>query len=227
LKRKNKTVLVCAAHPDDEVLGCGGTIARHVSDGDIVKLVVMTDGVSSREKSSRLKKQERRQALRQAAKALGVQGIYHFQFPDNQMDIVPLLKIVQTIEPIIQREAPAIVYTHHDGDLNVDHRRTQAAVLTACRPQPNCTVKEIYGFEVLSSTEWATPQTVAFSPSLFVDISAYLSIKLNALRAYKGEIKPAPHSRSLEHAEALARHRGFTMGLHAAEAFVTYRRIQK
>jgi LmbE family N-acetylglucosaminyl deacetylase len=141
------------------------------------------------------------------------------------MDSVPLLDIVQDLEPLIQRIAPRLVYTHHHGDLNIDHQMTQRAVMTACRPQPGRSVKEIYGFEVLSSTEWALPQHAPFLPNFFIDISTHLPSKLQALAAYGEEMQLAPHSRSLEHIEFLARHRGHSMGLKAAEAFVVYRII--
>jgi LmbE family N-acetylglucosaminyl deacetylase len=218
--------LVVAAHPDDEILGCGGTVARHVAEGDSVKLLIMTDGVSSRLITKQLDKINRTKALKSAAKILGVQNFVQFNLPDNQMDTVPLLEIVKTIEPIIQKERPDIVYTHHAGDLNVDHRKTLAAVLTACRPQPSLSVRQIYGFEILSSTDWSAPQTNQFSPNLFVDISNYLKTKLKALKAYKKEMKPAPHSRSYQHVEILARHRGNSIGFYAAEAFMIIRDLR-
>jgi LmbE family N-acetylglucosaminyl deacetylase len=218
--------LVVAAHPDDEILGCGGTVARHVAEGDSVKLLIMTDGVSSRLITKQLDKINRTKALKSAAKILGVQNSVQFNLPDNQMDTVPLLEIVKTIEPIIQKERPDIVYTHHAGDLNVDHRKTLAAVLTACRPQPSLSVRQIYGFEILSSTDWSAPQTNQFSPNLFVDISNYLKTKLKALKAYKKEMKPAPHSRSYQHVEILARHRGNSIGFYAAEAFMIIRDLR-
>jgi len=226
MKRKNKTVLVVAAHPDDEILGCGGTIARHVAEGDSVKLLIMTDGVGSRLITKQLDKINRADALKRAAKIIGVQHFMQFSFPDNQMDIVPLLEIVKTIEPIIQKEMPDIVYTHHSGDLNVDHRKTLAAVLTACRPQPGLSVRQIYGFEILSSTEWSAPQANPFSPNLFVDISSYLKTKLKAVKVYKNEIKPIPHSRSYQHVKTLARHRGNSTGFYAAEAFMIIRELR-
>ena len=142
------------------------------------------------------------------------------------MDSIPLLDIVQALEPVVQRIAPSVIYTHHHGDLNIDHRRTQEAVMTACRPQPGCTVKEIYGFEVLSSTEWATPQTEPFTPALYVNISTQLPSKLAALKAYAEEMRSTPHSRSVEHVEVLAQHRGYSIGVQAAEAFVVYRMIR-
>lgn len=222
----NKIILIVAAHADDEVLGCGGTIARHVLEGDQVHLVLMADGVNAREGAMPDDLARRMAASEKAQKILGVSEVHCLGFPDNQMDDLPLLKIVQSLEPIIYGLAPSVIYTHHHGDLNVDHRLTQEAVMTACRPQPGCSVKQIYGFEVLSSSEWATPQQEPFMPILFVDISAQLAVKTRALEAYVEEMRPIPHSRSIEHAAVLAQHRGYSVGVEAAEAFVVYRMIR-
>jgi len=118
---------------------------------------------------------------------------------------------------------PEIVYTHHIGDLNVDHQVTHKVVMTACRPQPGFCVKTIYAFEVLSSTEWQTPSLVPFVPNVFIDITDYLSVKMDASKAYHKEMREVPHSRSLQHIELLAKHRGYTVGIHAAEAFMLVR----
>lgn len=222
----SKTILVVAAHADDEALGCGGTIARHAAEGDSVYLVLMADGVHSRPGASSADLERRMTATGKAHNILGITAVHTLGFPDNRMDSVPLLEIAQALGSIVQRIAPSMVYTHHHGDLNIDHRRTQEAVMTVCRPQPSSTVKEIYGFEVLSSTEWATPQSEPFLPSLFVEISAQLATKLTALEAYAEEMRQVPHSRSIEHAKNLARHRGYSIGVAAAEAFVVYRIIR-
>jgi len=222
----SKTVLIVAAHADDEALGCGGTIARHADEGDSTYLVLMADGVNSRTGASKADMELRRSAAERAQKILGITEVHHLSFPDNRIDSIPLLDIVQELEPVVQRIAPSVIYTHHDGDLNIDHRRTQEAVMTACRPHPGCSVKEIYGFEVLSSTEWATPQTKPFTPTLYVDISAQFPTKLAALEAYAEEMRSTPHSRSVAHVEALAQHRGYSIGVQVAEAFVVYRVIR-
>ena len=152
----NKCLLVIAAHSDDEALGCAGTIARHVAEGDDVHVVFMTNGVGSRnvECSATL---HREQLAKSAAKVMGIKTINGFDFPDNKMDSVPLLEITQAIETVIEQIKPELIYTHHYGDLNIDHRVTHQAVMTACRPRPGFCVKELYAFEVLSSTEWQTP----------------------------------------------------------------------
>lgn len=216
-------VLVVAAHPDDEALGCGGTIARHVAEGDTVHLLLMTDGVSARRGTTRRHQEARARALAKSCRILGIQKARTLSFPDNQMDAVPLLQIVQAMEPILRGFKPTIVYTHHSGDLNVDHRITQQAVMTACRPKPNFSVRAIHGFEVLSSTDWTGGINPAFSPQVYVNIERHLKKKIRACAAYAGEMAPEPHTRSLRHVEILARHRGLTVGFGAAEAFVTYR----
>lgn len=221
-----KTVLVVAAHADDETLGCGGTIARHVGEGDEVHLVLMADGVHSRTASSKADFVRRIEASKRAQSILGISFSQSLELPDNKMDSVPLLEIVQKLEPILEEIQPSVVYTHHHGDLNIDHRLTQAAVMTACRPVPGSSVREIYGFEVLSSTEWATQQGSLFLPDYFVDITWQLRIKLDALEAYAEEMRKIPHSRSMAHAEVLAHHRGYSIGVDAAEAFEVYRIIR-
>ena len=221
-----KTVLVVAAHADDEALGCGGTIARHVEEGDLVHLVLMADGVRSRAESSDADLARRVEVSKRAQCILGISFSWSLELPDNKMDSVPLLEIVQRLEPILEEIQPSVIYTHHHGDLNIDHRLTQAAVMTVCRPVPGSSVREIYGFEVLSSTEWTTQQSSPFLPDHFVDITQQLRTKLDALEAYSEEMRAPPHSRSMAHAEVLAYHRGYSVGVDAAEAFEVYRIVR-
>lgn len=222
-KRK---VLVVAAHTDDEALGCGGTIARHVAEGDTVHAVFMADGVTSRPNTQGADLTQRDSAAEKARRILGIETNHYIGLPDNRMDSVPLLDVIQKLEAIVQAYNPEIIYTHHLGDLNEDHRITQQAVMTACRPVPGSSVKEIYAFEVLSSTEWAAPHAHPFMPDCFIDISAHLTKKFEALDAYACEMREAPHSRSLSHVEHLARHRGHSAGVEAAEAFKVLRIVR-
>lgn len=222
----SEKILVVAAHADDEVLGCGGTIARHVAKGDRVHVVFMADGVGSRGDNESNELIFRNCARDKAMKILGVEKWFSLNLPDNRMDSVPLLNVVKALEPIIEQVQPARVYTHHHGDLNVDHRIAHQAVITACRPLPGSSVREILAFEVMSSTEWATPGVAPFVPNVFVDISDYLPKKLEALAAYELEMRPAPHARSVANVESLARQRGNCVGLEAAEAFNVVRLIQ-
>ena len=220
----SKQILVVVAHPDDEVLGCAGTIARHVSDGDKVYVVFMSDGVTSRTGVESNEVEVRKQAAKDASNILGiVQPPRFLGFPDNRMDTVALLDIVQTLEQVINEIEPEVVYTHHSGDLNIDHKITHQAVMTACRPQPGFCVREIYSFEVLSSTEWSTNNP--FIPNYFVDISDILELKISAIKAYNSELRLFPHARSIESIEALVKYRGASVGVHAAEAFRLERKI--
>lgn len=220
-----KKVLVVAAHTDDEALGCGGTIAKHVAQGDTVYAVFLADGVTSRPDSTSEELEARNAAAASAHTILGIKQSFMLGFPDNRMDSVPLLDIVQKLESVLEEVKPQVIYTHHHGDLNIDHRITHQAVMTACRPQPNFCVKEIYAFEVLSATEWNNPNTQPFAPNVFIDISNHLPTKIKALQAYAEEMREAPHSRSFEHVQALAKHRGYTVGMMAAEGFMLVRKI--
>jgi LmbE family N-acetylglucosaminyl deacetylase len=158
-------------------------------------------------------------AAARAIQELGtIYKIYLGTMPDNQMDMVPLLKVAQLIESQMREFNPQIVYTHWSGDLNVDHQRTSQAVVTACRPVPNSSVKELYFFEVPSSTEWQVSQP--FAPDCFVDISGLpLSLKTRALKCYQSEMRDWPHARSYKAIKALSRWRGASVGFEAAEAF--------
>lgn len=219
----SKTVLVVAAHADDEALGCGGTIARHVAEGDTVHAVFLADGISSRQSVDAKALSQRQAAAEQARQILGIASHTFLGLPDNRLDAMPLIDVIQPLEQVIRQISPQVIYTHHYGDLNVDHRVAHQAVMTACRPQPGCGVREIYAFEVMSSTEWASAGLMPFLPNMFVDISGFLPTKLKALQAYALEMRPAPHSRSTEHLSALARHRGCCVGVDAAEAFMVLR----
>jgi N-acetylglucosamine malate deacetylase 1 len=221
-----KTVLIVAAHTDDEALGCGGTIARHVAEGDKVYAIFMTDGVSSRSEANNEDRKKRNSASEQARTILGIQENIYLNFPDNRLDSVPIIEVIRSIETIIHKLAPNIIYTHHYGDLNVDHRVTHQAILTACRPMPGGRVGEIYAFEVMSSTEWASPLAKPFIPTHYVDISLYIEKKREALNAYALEMRKSPHSRSIAHIENLFRHRGNSIGVDAAEAFATIRTLK-
>lgn len=221
-----KNILVVAAHPDDEVLGCGGTIAMHNFQGDKIYVVFMTDGVKSRTQFSDEDVINRADASKSVQSILNIENMNFLGFEDNKMDNVPLLQIVKKLEAIINEIQPTIIYTHHYGDLNVDHQLTHNVVMTACRPLPNFIVKEIYGFEVLSSTDWSNSQKFSFKPNYFVDISKHILKKIGAAKAYNDEMREPPHSRSIKHIEVLAQHRGFSVGVEMAEAFEVYRLIK-
>lgn len=218
-------VAVIAAHPDDEVLGFGGAIARHADAGDSVDILILATGLSSRGAVNPEEQRALRSSGETAAKILGAPKLEFHDFPDNAMDTVPLLDVTKRVEAFLTSCKAERVYTHHAGDLNIDHRIAHAAVLTACRPQPGCLVREILAGEVNSATEWGGPAALPFVPTEFIDITSALERKLQALDCYAGEMRNWPHSRSAEAVRTLARWRGSQVGLQAAEAFMTIRRI--
>lgn len=227
-------ILLVAAHPDDEVLGAGGAVARWAAAGHEVDLAILGEGVTSRFASRPAGIEagdglldDLSGAVMQAAKTLGVTSQTRcLGLPDNRFDSLDLLDIVKEVEALVADCQPERILTHHLRDLNVDHRRTAQAVVTATRPQPGEPVRQILAFEVPSSTEWAFGGPAAFAPNYFVDISDSLDKKLDALRAYKSEMRPFPHARSFENVEHLARTRGATVGSQAAEAFQVLRWIE-
>lgn len=229
MAKKSKRVLIVAAHPDDEILGCGGTAARLVKEGCEVHTLILGEGVTSRDaKRDRAKREKEIKALkkqaREANKKVGISKVVLGDLPDNRFDTVPMLDIVKTVEGVKREFRPDVVYTHFWGDLNVDHRITYNAVLTACRPIKGETVKEIYSFEVPSSTDWNHPDE--FQPDTFVDITGTLDAKIKALKCYGTEIKDFPHPRSVEALRSSAKKRGSSAGIASAEAFKAVRVVR-
>jgi LmbE family N-acetylglucosaminyl deacetylase len=212
--RQSNRIAVVVAHADDEVLGCGGTLKRHTLAGDEVWTIVMADGETSRfadpstaEVQARIAR--RQHAAKEASGILGVQHTHVHTFPDNRLDTKPLLDIVRAVEHHIHEIQPEIVYTHHAGDVNVDHRLVHEAVVTACRPGPGHPVGQLLFFETVSSTEWQPPHSApAFLPN-------------------DDEMRPWPHPRSYAGVERLAQWRGASIGCDAAEAFMLGRRIRR
>lgn len=214
------TVLVVAAHPDDEILGCGGTIARHANQGDVIHIVIVAEGETSRDNEDASAATRLHAAAASAARTLGAEPPVHLGLPDNRLDSIALLDVVKEIEKIVDRVSPSIVYTHHGGDLNIDHRVVHQAVITACRPLPGSSIRAVRCFETVSSTEWASDSSGApFQPTHYVNIDEFMTVKLKALEYYEMEMRPFPHARSLEAIDALARLRGSQVGWQAAEAF--------
>jgi LmbE family N-acetylglucosaminyl deacetylase len=217
-------VMVIAAHPDDELLGVGATLARHVELGHEVHAVVVSEGASSRyEEGAQNTLQE---AGTKAAKLLGFASIQFLGFPDQRLDTVPLIELTQRIEKTLDAVQPRVLYTHHWGDLNRDHRVVCEAVSVAARPIGAHFPREVYCFETPSSTEWSLPDPAsAFIPNHFVDVTATLDKKLAAMAFYETEVRPPPHPRSLEALRARAHYWGQIVTRPYAEAFVLMRSV--
>lgn len=226
-------ILIVAAHPDDELLGAGGTIARHVENGDMVDALILGEGQTSRfahrEDAGEQILTELHGNTQKAAKVLGIRRVYFENFADNRFDGVELLTIVKAIEDRIKELSPDIIYTHHGGDLNVDHQKTYQAVLTATRPMQGQCVKEIYAFETVSSTEWNFAYGDAqFSPNVFVKLTdEQFAKKLKAMQEYETELCEYPHPRSLRMLEAVALRWGGVVGGHFVEAFELVRSVKE
>jgi N-acetylglucosamine malate deacetylase 1 len=216
-------VLIVAAHPDDEVAGAGCAIAKHVRAGDKVTAMFLTDGVSARPGWSDSERSARRRSAEKAASILGYSDLRFYDFPDNALDSVPLLEIARAVEKVAADVDPDIVYSHHAGDLNVDHKLALRASLTCFRPLPGARVQRILSFEVPSATGWDFGP--AFVPNVFVAAEDVLTLKLDALDAYEAEVRPFPHARSRGSLEARAKAWGTQVGLAAAEPFVLLREI--
>ena len=233
-------VLIIVAHPDDEVLGMGGTMLKHALKGDKVYVVYLTSGITSRRsvnfknmpkydinknEQKKIEKQitELKKDATNACRILRVHRQKFYDLPDNEMDTVPLLKIIKVIEKEIYEIKPFRVYTNNYGDLNIDHKIVFNATLTACRPFRSH-VKELLCFEVPSSTEWNYP--IDFSPNYFVNIESYVKKKIKALSMYKNEKRSFPHPRSLENIRTNAKKWGVVSGINAAEAFKIIRIIE-
>ena len=221
-------ILVIVAHSDDEALGLGGTINRHYKNGDKVYTIAMTDGLSSRGNISLQLLNERQDAAKLSAKTLGFEWIEVGNFPDNNMDSIPLLDVVKFIEKAKNNINPDIIYTHSSADLNIDHRIVNQATLTAFRPQNKELWKEIRTFEVPSSTEWGDQSSAnLFKPNIWIDISQNWQNKLKSLKNYHMEMREYPHPRSYEAVENLAKYRGSQVGLYYAESFELIKKIER
>jgi N-acetylglucosamine malate deacetylase 1 len=227
MKNNNKKSILCViAHPDDEALGVGGTLIKHIEQGDAVNIVIFSLGEISKI-SKDINSSRRLKSAKDWSKRVGSKIYSILDFPDQKLDTVPKLEIIQILEKILKDLKPDILYTHHDGDINHDHQIVSHAILTALRPMNNLALKsEIRTFETVSSTE-QSPYTerYVFKPNYYVSIEDVWEKKIKALEAYKNELGSFPHPRSLESLEALAIKRGIESGLSKAEAFCIIRKI--
>ncbi|MBF0492097.1 MAG: PIG-L family deacetylase [Deltaproteobacteria bacterium] len=231
---QKEIILIIASHPDDEILGCGGTIAKYSRQGAEVYPVILAEGATSRGLTKGLNRNSKKnpelknlkEAAKNAAKILGTEIPIFLNFPDNQLDKIPLLKIIQKIEPIIKKIKPNILWTHHGYDINIDHQITHQAAITAARALPGSSIQQILFFETPSSTDYQIQSTqTAFLAQWFEDITSTLELKMKALEAYHLEMRAWPHLRSYEAIEALAKYRGAMAGFCAAEAFMLGRKM--
>lgn len=217
-------ILTVAAHPDDETLGAGGTMAWHAARGDTVWVCILTEGVTSRHD----RVDQQLDCARRACDALGVEKLILVGLPDQRLDTLSLLDVIAPIEQCIEDLQADVVLTHFGGDVNEDHRLVSRATMVATRPVPGTPVKRVCSFEIPSSTDWAPPVPGSvFAPNLFVDITDTLETKLTAMRAYadtyRSEVRPYPHPRSMEALTAYAQRSGAVSGLLAAEPFMLLR----
>ncbi|MEQ8189541.1 MAG: PIG-L family deacetylase [Candidatus Eremiobacterota bacterium] len=225
---KNNRILIVASHPDDEILGCGGTVARLIKDGYEAYTLILGEGITSRDRERDRQKRENeleelKKQIHQANEVIGIKEVFIYEFPDNRFDSIPLLEIIKVVELIKNDVKPEIIFTHYENDLNIDHQITYKATLTATRPLIGETVKEIYSFEILSSTEWNYP--LSFSPDVFFNITDTLELKLNAMNKYS-ELRDFPHPRSLEGIKINAKYWGMRVGNGYSEAFECVRIVK-
>ncbi|MEA2099792.1 MAG: PIG-L deacetylase family protein [Campylobacterota bacterium] len=224
-----KKILIVASHPDDEVLGCFGTVARLIKEGYEAYTLILGEGKTSRDdiRIVENKKDEieiLNTEIQKANNIIGVKKVFVESFPDNRFDSVDILDIVKVISKVKDKIKPDIIFTHFENDLNIDHCITYKAVITATRPMQNECVKEIYSFEILSSTEWNYP--LSFSPDTFFDISDTIDLKIKAMKEYSSELCEYPHPRSLEGIELNAKYQGMRVGKKYVEAFKSVRVIK-
>lgn len=224
-----KKILIVAAHPDDEVLGCFGTVARLIKEGYEAYTLILGEGKTSRDDQRVVenKKDEievLNTEIQKANDTIGIKKVFVESFADNRFDSVDLLDIIKVISKVKDEVKPDIIFTHYEHDLNIDHQITYKAVITATRPMEDECVKEIYSFEILQSTEWNYP--LSFSPDTFFDTSDTIDLKIDAMKAYTSELCEYPHPRSLEGIELNAKYQGMRVGKKYVEAFKSVRVIK-
>lgn len=224
-----KRILIIVAHPDDEVLGCFGTVARLIKEGYEAYTLILGEGKTSRDEIRKIENRQKEikilnTEIQKANDTIGVKKVFVKSFPDNRFDSVDLLDIIKVILKVKNEIKPEIIFTHYEYDLNIDHQITYKAVITAIRPMKDESVKEIYSFEILSSTEWNYP--LSFSPNTFFDIDETLDCKIRAMQEYQSELCIYPHPRSLKGIKLNAKYHGMRVGKKYVEAFKSIRIIK-
>ena len=230
---RNKKIMIVVAHPDDELLGLGATLHKLISDYNVkTHVVILGEGITSRSNHRDVELWEKelathRENIENAHKAIGFHNTSLFDFPDNRFDTVALLDIIKVIEKEKEIFQPEVLFTHHGGDVNIDHQRTFEAVITACRPMHDEVVKTIITFETPSGTEWRSPTDPRhFLPNLFFSVSeANVNAKIKGMESYEFERREYPHPRSPEALKIQAQRWGVMVGTNFAEAFCLVRSI--
>lgn len=224
-----KKVLVIVAHPDDEILGQAGTVRKLSNKGICCRAVIVAEGMTSRvNKRNEFDFEELKELqadAKNSADIVGYQSIDFCGLPDNRLDGMELLDVVKIVREYVEKYEPDTIFTHHHGDLNIDHRIVCEAVLTACRPVKGYSVKRIYAFETPSSTEWNYTYDESFKPNVYFDVSETIQKKVEALKCYRSESEDSPHPRSSEALLALSEFRGSNVGVKYAEAFMLLREV--
>jgi N-acetylglucosamine malate deacetylase 1 len=226
--------LIVATHPDDEVLGVGGTIARAVAAGEEVHVCYVTACYQPRPDEPDLpryadgEREERQREARESASLLGVKGVHFLDLPNNTLDQVPHAALNRRIGACVEEVRPEILYVNHGGDVHKAHRLVYEACVVVARPLPGAVVRRLLAYEVPSSTEWGGGAFGApFVPNVYVDVSPFLERKLRALEAYRSEVRAYPHRRSVEAVRLHAAARGSEVGVEAAEAFMLVREVTR
>ena len=224
----SKKILIVAAHPDDEVLGCFGTVAGLIQEGYEAYTLILGEGKTSRDEERKVENKTDEIAvlnneIQNANNIIGIKKVFVESFPDNRFDSVDLLDIIKVVSKVKDEVKPDIIFTHYENDLNIDHQITYQAVITATRPMQDECVKEIYSFEILSSTEWNYP--ISFSPDTYYDISDTFDLKIQSMKEYTSELCEFPHPRSLEGIKLNAKYQGMRVGKKMVEAFKSVRKL--
>lgn len=225
---QNQKVLIIAAHPDDEVLGAGGTIAKYAANGAEVRLLIVTDGSTAQYRADANLARilvEKKQETQRAAEILGIRQVLYGGLPDMKLDMTAHIQVNQVIEQVLDDFRPEVVFTQFYGDVNLDHQCVHRSTLVACRPVEGQCVKEVYSYYVPSATDWNAPTSAnVFLPNVFVDISgSYAEKKYAAMGCYATELRDYPHPRSIEALRVLDQANGVHVGLKAAECFMAHR----
>mgnify|MGYP004502744351 CR=1 FL=1 len=226
-----KKILIVVAHPDDEILGMGGTIAKYASEGAEIALLIVTDGSTSQYESNpnlKMILENKKIETKRAADIVGITHIFYGGLPDMKLDMIEHIVINATIEKVINEFNPDIVYTHFEGDVNKDHQCVYQSTLVACRPTPGQKITELYSFSVPSSTEWSPQNSkTVFIPNVYIDIEGEFSQrKYSAMSEYETEIREYPHPRSIETLRILDQAVGLQVGLKCAESFIAHRVVK-